>query len=204
MCILNSSKLNSELYTKGEDITICCLWQCCSMGCRWLPYTTWGHHWVMLATPGWLHCLDCCSILIWGCITSGVTADIYNSRNQNKEEWSLIQISLIRCSPGPDSFARVCKSLCAMANFGGSVNVRRMVLGALPFGINKLLAIFTEFSYVIRLDTKHHHLDSHNVHNLQQDFIDWNERSEACLASSTLLFWPTWIMVMPLLHPNNA
>lgn len=128
MCILNSSKLNSELYTKGEDITICCLWQCCSMGCRRLPYSTWGHHWVMLATLGWLHCLDCCSILIWSCITSGVTADIYNSCNQNKEECSLIQFSLIRHSPGPDSFARVCKSLCAMANFGGSVNVRRLVL----------------------------------------------------------------------------
>lgn len=34
------------------------------------------------------------------------------------------------------------------------------MIGALPFGIKKLLAIFTEFSYVSRLDSNYHFLHS--------------------------------------------
>lgn len=44
----------------------------------------------------------------------------------------------------------------------------------------------------------------HNVHALKQDLIEWNERSEESLVCFTLSFLPAWIMVMPLLHPNNV
>lgn len=143
-----------------------------------------------------LHCFDRGNILIWECITSGVTADIQNFCNQNKRDCSLIQISLIGYSPDPDSSARVCKSFCVVANLGESVNVRRLVL--LWFECCLLLAIFTGFSYLSRLDTNYS--CTYYIPKCWPYYFyitagfEWvknkKRKEKKSLDFSTLIFWP--------------